>query len=98
MSHARTRPAAVRRARRSRASSWGVPQSKGASPASPKKLGIYIIPNPTLLPDPLAPVLEGLVPRAERACTSHVFRIGGEGAPSPPPPPPRGGGGASLPP
>jgi hypothetical protein len=75
----------------------GVPQSKGASPASPKKLGIYIIPNPTLLPDPLAPVLEGLVPRAERACTSHVFRIGGNGTSSPGPIAPGFGGVSSLP-
>jgi hypothetical protein len=57
----------------------GAPQSKGASPATPKKLGIYINPNPTLLPDPLQPAID-LLPRAERGCTSHVFRIGGNGS------------------
>lgn len=59
----------------------GVPQSKGASPAAPKKLGIYINPNPTLAADPLQAAIN-LLPRLERGCTSHVFRIGGNGSTS----------------
>jgi hypothetical protein len=53
----------------------GVPGSNGASPAGPKKLGTWIYPNPLLVADPL--------PRAERACTVHVFRIGGNGTAGP---------------
>ena len=46
----------------------GVTKSTGASPATPKKLGIYINPTPALLPDPLQPVID-LLPRVERGCT-----------------------------
>jgi hypothetical protein len=60
----------------------GVSASAGATPSAPKKLGIYVNPNPTLAPDPLAGVL-GTLPRAERGCTVHVFRIGGNGSSSP---------------
>jgi hypothetical protein len=60
----------------------GVPASQGASPSTPKRLGIYVNPNPTRAPDPLGPVIAGL-PRAERGCTVHVFRIGGNGTASP---------------
>jgi hypothetical protein len=60
----------------------GVPESEGATPATPKKLGIYVNPNPTRLPDPLAGAITAL-PRGERGCTVHVFRIGGNGTSSP---------------
>jgi hypothetical protein len=60
----------------------GVPASQGAKPSAPKRLGIYVNPNPTRAPDPLGPALAGL-PRAERGCTVHVFRIGGNGSVSP---------------
>jgi hypothetical protein len=62
----------------------GVAASKGASPASPKRLGAYFNPNPTRLPDLLAGAI-GSLPRAERGCTVHVFRIGGNGSSSPGP-------------
>jgi hypothetical protein len=74
----------------------GVAQSKGASPASPKKLGFYVNPNPNLTPDPLQPVID-LVPRIERGCTSHVFRIGGNGSVSAGPIAPGLDGVSSLP-
>lgn len=60
----------------------GVPASKGARPSSPKRLGVYVNPNPTRAPDPLDAAI-ALLPRAERACTVHVFRIGGNGTVSP---------------
>jgi hypothetical protein len=60
----------------------GVPASHGATPSAPKRLGIYVNPNPTRAPDPLGPAIAGL-PRAERGCTVHVFRIGGNGTASP---------------
>jgi LVIVD repeat-containing protein len=60
----------------------GVPQSVGASPASPKRIGGWFYPNPLLALDPLDPVLATL-PRTERACTIHVFRLGGNGTSSP---------------
>jgi hypothetical protein len=60
----------------------GIAKSAGASPSSPKKLGIYVNPNPSLPLDPLAGVL-GTLPRGERGCTVHVFRIGGNGTASP---------------
>jgi hypothetical protein len=60
----------------------GVPASAGAKPSAPKRLGIYINPNPTRLPDPLRAAI-GALPRAERGCTVHVFRIGGNGTSSP---------------
>jgi hypothetical protein len=59
----------------------GVEASKGASPSTPKRLGAYFNPNPTRLPDPLSSVI-GSLPRAERGCTVHVFRIGGNGSSS----------------
>jgi hypothetical protein len=58
----------------------GVPASAGASPATPKKLGNYFNPNPTFAADPLSDVI-----RFERACTAHVFRLGGNGSTSPGP-------------
>ena len=60
----------------------GIPQSAGASPASPKRIGGWFYPNPLLAVDPLDPVLATL-PRTERACTIHVFRLGGNGSASP---------------
>jgi len=60
----------------------GVSQSVGASPAAPKRIGGWFYPNPLLALDPLDPVLATL-PRTERACTIHVFRLGGNGTASP---------------
>jgi hypothetical protein len=60
----------------------GIPSTAGASPATPKKIGIWVYPNPGLLVDPLQPVLAGLG-RTERGCTIHVFRLGGNGSLSP---------------
>jgi hypothetical protein len=60
----------------------GRPETSTASPAKPVKLGIWVNPNPGLLIDPLEPVLASMG-RAERACTIHVFRIGGNGSLSP---------------
>jgi hypothetical protein len=69
----------------------GVAASNGASPSNPKKLGSYQNPNPLLGPDPLQEAIDALnlrrlangQPRLERACTVHVFRIGGNGTASP---------------
>jgi hypothetical protein len=69
----------------------GVPGSAGASLTSPKKLGVYINPSPLLGPDPLQEAIDALngrrvlngLPRLERGCTSHVFRISGNGTSSP---------------
>jgi hypothetical protein len=60
----------------------GVPQSKGATRSNPKKLGDYFSPNPQMTYDPLQPFLDA-TPRLERACTIHVFRLGGNGSVSP---------------
>ena len=60
----------------------GVPASRGASPTTPKRLGAYFNPNPNRAPDPLGVAIAGL-PRAERGCTVHVFRIGGNGTAGP---------------
>jgi hypothetical protein len=60
----------------------GVAASSGASPATPRRIGGWFYPNPLLSVDPLAPLLATL-PRAERACTIHVFRLGGNGTASP---------------
>jgi hypothetical protein len=62
----------------------GVPASKGAGPSNPKKLGDYFSPNPLMTYDPLQSILDSM-PRLERACTIHVFRIGGNGSVSPGP-------------
>jgi hypothetical protein len=59
----------------------GVAASKNASPASPKKLGVYFNPNPGVNIDPLHAWIDTI--RAERGCTVHVFRIGGNGSSSP---------------
>lgn len=60
----------------------GRPETKNASPANPVKLGIWVNPNPGLLVDALEPALAS-IGRLERACTIHVFRIGGNGSLSP---------------
>ena len=62
----------------------GVAASAGASPSSPKRIGGWFYPNPTVLPDVLATRLT-MLGRAERACTIHVFRLGGNGTASPGP-------------
>jgi hypothetical protein len=74
----------------------GVAKSSGASPATPKKIGTWVYPNPTLAVDILDPVLAGLG-RTERACTIHVFRNGGNGSASPGPIDPSFDGVSSLP-
>jgi hypothetical protein len=69
----------------------GVSGSAGASLTNPKKLGVYINPSPLLGPDPLQEAIDALngrrvlsgLPRLERGCTSHVFRISGNGTSSP---------------
>jgi len=60
----------------------GVAHSAGASPSTPKKLGVYINPQPIVGPDVLQPVMRTL-PRSERGCTVHVFRLGGNGTAGP---------------
>jgi uncharacterized repeat protein (TIGR01451 family) len=62
----------------------GVARTAKASRAQPVKLGTYFNPDPGVanIPDPIQDALPG---RAERACTSHVFRIGGNGSASPGP-------------
>ena len=60
----------------------GIPQSIGATLASPRKIGVYFYPNPLLAQDVLQPVIEQL-PRTERGCTAHVFRLGENGSSSP---------------
>ena len=60
----------------------GIPATVGASPASPKRIGGWFYPNPTVLPDVLSTQLATLG-RVERACTIHVFRLGGNGTASP---------------
>jgi LVIVD repeat len=62
----------------------GVAQSVGASPASPRRIGGWFYPDPTVLPDPLTTALAGRG-HLERACTIHVFRLGGNGTASPGP-------------
>lgn len=62
----------------------GLPASQGAAPSAPKKLGDYFTPQPLLAPDPLASAT-ALLPRSERGCTIHVFRLGGNGSTSPGP-------------
>ena len=60
----------------------GVPATENATEANPVRIGAYFNPNPFLGTDPQQENVEDL-PRAERACTSHVFRIGGNGTMSP---------------
>jgi hypothetical protein len=62
----------------------GQPQTQAASPATPVSLGDYFIPSPLSAYDPLQPAIDAL-PRAERGCTAHVFRLGGNGSTSPGP-------------
>ncbi len=61
----------------------GVSRTANASVAQPVKLGTYFNPDPGVatLPDPI----QDAPGRPERACTSHVFRIGGNGSASPGP-------------
>ena len=61
----------------------GVAATGTASPSRPVKIGDYFIPNPLLAHDPLQLVLDSTTPRTERACTAHVFRLGGNGSVSP---------------
>jgi hypothetical protein len=61
----------------------GVAATSTASPSRPVKIGDYFIPNPLLAHDPLQLVLDSTTPRTERACTAHVFRLGGNGSTSP---------------
>ena len=62
----------------------GVDRTADASVTQPVKLGTYFNPDPgvTTIPDP---VQEQFPDRPERGCTSHVFRIGGNGTASPGP-------------
>ena len=60
----------------------GLKQTAGASAANPKKIGVYVNPRPPMGLDPLAGIIATL-PRPARACTVHVFRIGGNGSASP---------------
>ena len=59
----------------------GRPDTAAASPSNPVKLGDYFNPNPLLAYDPLDAAVRAL-PRSERACTAHVFRLGGNGSTS----------------
>ena len=60
----------------------GRPDTAGASPSSPVRLGTWFYPNPLLAVDALDPVLASQG-RTERACTIHVFRNGGNGTHGP---------------
>ncbi|MDQ3856844.1 MAG: hypothetical protein M3327_00095 [Actinomycetota bacterium] len=62
----------------------GLPQTANASQANPVKIGDYFTPNPLMALDPLQSSIS-LLPRSERGCTIHVFRIGGNGTASPGP-------------
>jgi hypothetical protein len=62
----------------------GLPNTAAASPANPVKMGVWFYPNPLLATDPLQGVVKA-TPRSERACTVHVFRIGGNGSSRPGP-------------
>jgi hypothetical protein len=63
----------------------GIAATKTASPAHPVKIGDFFIPNPLLAYDPLQAVLDSSSPRIDRACTAHVFRLGGNGSNEPGP-------------
>jgi hypothetical protein len=65
-------------------------------PATPRKLGSWLYPNPGLLVDPLARALAG-IGHTERGCTIHVFRNGGNGSAGPGPIADGFGGASSLP-
>jgi hypothetical protein len=58
----------------------GISASVGASPSTPKRIGGWFYPDPTMNP---LPAVFATVPRLERACTIHVFRLGGNGTASP---------------
>jgi hypothetical protein len=60
----------------------GLDKTQTASPRNPVPLGEYFIPNPLQSVDPLQPVVNQ-IPRLERGCTAHVFRLGGNGSVSP---------------
>jgi hypothetical protein len=60
----------------------GRPETEGASPATPRRLGTWFYPNPLLAVDELDPILAARG-RTERACTIHVFRAGGNGSAGP---------------
>lgn len=62
----------------------GQPQTWAASPSNPVGLGDYFSPNPMKAYDPLQSSIDAL-PRLERGCTAHVFRLGGNGSTSPGP-------------
>ncbi len=66
------------------------------NPSAPRKLGVWLYPNPVLAPDPLAPALAA-IGRTERGCTIHVFRNGGNGSSGPGETAPGFGGVSSLP-
>ncbi len=55
----------------------GVARSRDATHRNPKKLGVYFNPNPEPLP------VDTVGGKYTRACTVHVFRIGGNGTASP---------------
>ncbi len=64
----------------------GRPETQTASTTNPVSLGDYFIPNPLMAYDALQGPIDALpLPRAERACTAHVFRLGGDGSVSPGP-------------
>lgn len=62
----------------------GQVQTADATAATPRRLGTWFYPNPGLGVDALEPAL-GSIGRAERACTIHVFRNGGNGSVAPGP-------------
>jgi len=61
----------------------GIAATSVATQSRPVKVGDYFIPNPLLAYDPLQLALDSTSPRTERACTAHVFRLGGNGSTSP---------------
>lgn len=60
---------------------WKLPVT-GTADTATKRLGAWFYPNPGLLADPLRVALAG-IGRTERACTIHVFRMGGNGTAGP---------------
>jgi hypothetical protein len=60
----------------------GLDKTNTASKTHPVALGEYFIPNPLQSVDPLQPAVND-IPRIERGCTAHVFRLGGNGSTSP---------------